>query len=215
MVEFFQHSSAAKVARLLSVALECFALCVSKMDLPNTDTSKLSGYMASLAPVLRDPNVSAHALREALVTSVTLACSLFSNGGGDFDWRGCSALLALGESLQRHLVSTEPHFAEVALDAVGGFADAADALKLVENTSGLSCLVDWLQHYGLACFTWDSLRNGDGGVRASAASAVGKLFVRDWLWTHFSQRLTLSEVGDYLKGHITGRCFAKFNSDSA
>lgn len=194
VVEFLQHSSAAKVPRLLSVALECFALCVSKMDLTKADPSKLAGYLTSLAPVLRDPNVSAHVLKEALVTSVTLACSVFSNGGPGFDWRECGALLSLGESLQRHLVSTEPYFAEVALDAVGGVSDTVDALKLVEGTAGLSCLVDWLQHYGLACFTWDNLRNGDGGVRASAASAVGKLFVRDWLWTHFSCRLTLSEA---------------------
>lgn len=194
VIEFLQQSSVANVARLLWVALECFALCVSKMDLAKADPSKLIGYLASLAPFVRDLNVSAHALKEALTTSVTLACGLFSNGGQDFDWRGCSVLLSLGESLQRHLVSTQSHFTEVALDALGGFADTTGALNLVEGTAGLSCLVDWLQHYGLACFTWDNLRNSDGGVRASTASAVGRLFVQDWLWTHFSQRLTLSEA---------------------
>ncbi|XP_065286339.1 uncharacterized protein [Dermacentor albipictus] len=194
IVQFLLHSPAAKVTRLLSVALECLAFAVKKVDLVQADPSRLRSYLDNLAPFLRDLNLSAHALKQALAISLTLACVMFSSAGQDFDWRACAALCSFGESLQRQLVSTEPQFVEAALDSFSGIADDVERLNLGEGTSGLSCLVNWLQHYGLARFVWDNLRNGDGGVRASAVAAIGKLFSQEWLWTHFCSRLSLTEA---------------------
>ncbi|XP_049274026.1 uncharacterized protein LOC119400399 isoform X2 [Rhipicephalus sanguineus] len=193
IAQFLTNSPAAKVTRLLSVALECVALAVKKIDLVRADPMRLRSYLDNLAPFLRDPSLSAHALKQALAISLTLVCVMFSNTSQDFDWRACSALCSFGESLQRQLVSTEPQFVEAALDSFSGIGDHAERLNLGEGTAGLSCLTDWLQHYGLARFVWDNLQNGDGGVRASAVAAVGKLFVREWLWTHFCSRLSLEE----------------------
>ncbi|XP_050029475.2 uncharacterized protein [Dermacentor andersoni] len=194
IVQFLLHSPAAKVTRLLSVALECLVFAVKKVDLVKADPSRLRSYLDNLAPFLRDPNLSAHALKQALAISLTLACVMFSSAGQDFDWRACAALCSFGESLQRQLVSTEPQFVEAALDSFSGIADDVERLNLGEGTSGLSCLVNCLQHYGLARFVWDNLRNSDGGVRASAVAAIEKLFSREWLWTHFCSRLSLTEA---------------------
>lgn len=193
VAQFLVHSATAKVTRILSVALECFASIIRKMDLSQTDSSKLKNYLDTLAPFIRDPNVSAHALKQALTISVMLSCATFSTASENFDWRACGTLCFFGESLQRQLVSTEPFFVEAALDAFGRIKSDVERLKFGEGTPGLACLMDWLQHYGLARFVWDNLRNNDGGVRMSAISAVGKLFVQDWLWMHFRSRLSLTE----------------------
>uniref|UniRef100_A0A224YJF0 Uncharacterized protein n=1 Tax=Rhipicephalus zambeziensis TaxID=60191 RepID=A0A224YJF0_9ACAR len=194
IVQFLTNSPAAKVTRLLSVALECFAFAVKKIDLVRADPTKLRSYLDNLAPFLRDPNLSAHALKQALAISLTLVCVIFSNASQDFDWRVCGALCSFGESLQRQLVSTEPQFVEAALDSFSGIGDDVERLNLQEGSAALSCLMDWLQHYGLARFVWDNLQNGDGGVRTSAVAAIGKLFVQEWLWTHFCSRLSIEEV---------------------
>lgn len=194
IVQFLQNSPAAKVTRLLSVALECFAFAVKKMDLTQADPMKLRSYLDNLAPFLRDPNLSAHALKQALAISLTLVCVVFSKASQGFDWRTCGALCSFGESLQRQLVSTEPQFVEAALDSFSGIGDDAERLNLREGSDTLSYLKDWLQHYGLARFVWDNLQNSDGGVRASAVAAIGKLFAWEWLWTHFCSRLALVEA---------------------
>ncbi|KAL3176036.1 hypothetical protein MRX96_010744 [Rhipicephalus microplus] len=194
IMQFLTNSSAVKVTRLLSVALECLAFTVEKIDLVQADATKLRSYLDNLAPFLRDPNLSAHALKQALAVCLTFVCVIFSSASQDFDWRACGVLCSFGESLQRQLVSTEPQFVEAALDSFGGIGNDADRLNLQACSAALSCLADWLQHYGLARFVWDNLRNGDGGVRASAVAAIGKLFVREWLWTHFCNRLSLDEA---------------------
>ncbi|KAL1438480.1 hypothetical protein MTO96_048091 [Rhipicephalus appendiculatus] len=150
IVQFLTKSPAAKVTRLLSVALECFAFAVKKIDLVQADPTKLGSYLDNLAPFLRDPNLSAHALKQALAISLTLVCVIFSNASRDFDWRACGALCSFGESLQRQLVSTEPQFVEAALDSFSGIGDDVERLNLQEGSATLSCLMDWLQHYGLA-----------------------------------------------------------------
>ncbi|XP_037570644.2 uncharacterized protein LOC119452769 isoform X5 [Dermacentor silvarum] len=194
IVQFLLHSPATKVTRLLSVALECFAFAVKKVDLVRADPTQLTSYLDNLAPFLRDPNLSAHALKQALAISLTLACVMFSSAGQGFDWRACAALCSFGESLQRHLVSTEPQFVEAALDSFSGIVDDVERFNLGEGTSGLSCLADWLQHCGLARFVWDNLRHSDGRVRASAVAAIGQLFTQEWLWTHFCSHLSLKEA---------------------
>lgn len=193
VAQFLAHSPAIKVTRILSVTLECFASIIRKMDLLQTDFVKLNNYLDILAPFVRDSNISAHALNQALTISVTLSCAAFSTASENFDWRACGALCFFGESLQRLLVSTEPWFVQAALDAFSGIKGDIERLKFEGGSPGLACLMDWLQHYGLARFVWDNLCYNDGGVRMSAISAIGKLFVQDWLWAHFSSRLSLTE----------------------
>ncbi|KAK8763404.1 hypothetical protein V5799_033991 [Amblyomma americanum] len=172
VAQFLLYSPAAKVTRILSVALECFASIIRKMDLAQTDPVKLKNYLDTLAPFLRDANVSAHALKQALTISVTLSCAAFSTASENFDWRACGALCFFGESLQRHLVSTEPQFVEAALDAFSGIKDDVEGLKFGKGSPGLACLVDWLQHYGLARFVWDNLRNNDAVSRLTEEEVI-------------------------------------------
>ncbi|KAH8037152.1 hypothetical protein HPB51_008834 [Rhipicephalus microplus] len=140
-MQFLTNSSAVKVTRLLSVALECLAFTVEKIDLVQADATKLRSYLDNLAPFLRDPNLSAHALKQALAVCLTFVCVIFSSASQYFDWRACGALCSFGESLQRQLVSTEPQFVEAALDSFGGIGNDADVFA---RRSAASTLRTWL-----------------------------------------------------------------------